>query len=65
MKEFYVTAGNIDINNMVEEVRYYVSLRPNNVGHGRFFIQYRQGKCSRQPVGINSFGSLPKRIALF
>lgn len=45
--------------------RKYASLRPKNIEHRRFFIYYDQGKCSRQVVGKNTFGQLPKKIANF
>lgn len=45
--------------------RKYVALRPANVGHRRFFLKYVKGKCTRNPVGINSFGKIPAAIARF
>ncbi|RZC31868.1 Phage integrase domain containing protein [Asbolus verrucosus] len=38
-------------------------LRPQNIGHSRFFVYYRNGKCTVLPVGINTFYSLPGKIA--
>lgn len=32
---------------------------------GRFFVGFRQGVCIRQPVGINTLASMPKKIASF
>jgi cyclophilin family peptidyl-prolyl cis-trans isomerase len=43
----------------------YAILRPNNVSTTRFFLNYRDGRCSQQVIGINSFGSMPKTVALF
>lgn len=40
----------------------YVALRPDNVQHDRFFLQYKDGKCT---VGINSFSKFPQKIARF
>lgn len=34
----------------------YISLRPKNVKCNKLFLFYRGGKCSCQPVGINTFG---------
>lgn len=45
--------------------RNYLKLRPQNIEHGRFFIFYKSGKCTSQPVGINSFAIMPKKIAEF
>ena len=64
-REFFVTSGGIEGIDMVEIIRKYVILRPLQIDHGRFFVFYKNGKCTQQPVGINTFGSLPKNIALF
>lgn len=64
-RESYVTAGDVQGIDMVQIIRRYIGLRPNNVPHGRFFIQFRNGTCSKQPVGINTFGSMPKQIATY
>ncbi|KAH0814301.1 hypothetical protein GEV33_008491 [Tenebrio molitor] len=45
--------------------RKYASLRPVNTSHDRFFLFYNNGKCTRQPVGINTFGQLPSKIAAY
>lgn len=35
-------------------------------GAGReFFLSYKNGKCTKQPIGLNKFGRMPKEIALF
>lgn len=52
----------IDLVNIVNRYR---SLRPSRTKHKRFFIGYRQGKCTVQPVGVNTFASMPKQIAEF
>jgi hypothetical protein len=36
-----------------------------NTSHDRFFLFYNNGKCTRQPVGINTFGQLPSKIAAY
>lgn len=51
--------------NFLEYFRKYAALRPNNIKHERFFLAYKNGKCSSQPVGKNTFGSLPAKIAAF
>lgn len=49
----------------MEIIRKYVRLRPLQTDHRRFFLAYRKGQCIKQPVGINTFGAIPKNIALF
>lgn len=53
---------NIEIGKLIRE---YAELRPSNASHSRFFVQYRDGKCILQPVGINTFGAIPSIIATF
>jgi integrase len=48
----------------IDLLRRYVALRPKN-SPLRFFLHYCKGKCSRQNVGINTFGAIPKKIATF
>lgn len=43
----------------------YAALRPGNVPHNRFFLQYKNGACKIQPVGKNTFGGIPKTIATY
>lgn len=42
-----------------------VDLRPNNLAERCFFFNYQNGKCARQVVGINKFGSNPSQVAEF
>lgn len=63
IREFVITQTDIEGVNSVEMIRRYMSLRPGHVHHNRFFIKYYNGRCSVQPVGINTFGIIPKRIA--
>lgn len=42
-----------------------MSLRKPNSPPDRFFVGYRNGSCTVQPVGINTFGAIPKNIATF
>lgn len=55
------------INNKawVDIVERYYKLRPPHVEHNRFFIYYINNKGTRQPVGMNTFGSMPRKIAEF
>ena len=43
----------------------YEALRPSNIETNRFFLQYIRGKCTQQVMGINKFGSMPKKIAQY
>lgn len=45
----------------------YMNLRPQNMDqiNSRFFINYLNGKCSRQVVGINKFSKFPMEIAQY
>lgn len=46
-------------------VEKYIALRPINVPHNRFFVNYQKGKCTQQPIGRNKFLGTPKLIADF
>lgn len=43
----------------------YTKLRPKHIPHKRFFINYRNGKCTVQAVGVNMFAKIPYEIAKF
>lgn len=43
----------------------YHNLRPENCKFKKFFLQYQDGKCQRQVVGINSIGNAPKKIVQY
>lgn len=43
----------------------YYALRPTNATNGRFFLFYSKGKCTCQPVEIQSFSQMSKKIAEF
>lgn len=43
----------------------YMKLRPKNISEKRFFLNYKQGKCTKQVVGINKIGGMAKDIAGF
>lgn len=46
-------------------VRRYEELRPKNVKSDQFFLSLRNGKCTQQVIGINTFGAMPKLIAKY
>lgn len=48
-----------------ELVIQYMSLRPSNVPHQRFFLNYQRQKCTIQLIKKNKFASMPKEIAKF
>jgi hypothetical protein len=50
---------------LLEIFRTYFSLRPSPIEITRFFLGFRNGKCTRQAVGINTIGGVPKKIADF
>ncbi|PSN32865.1 hypothetical protein C0J52_10303, partial [Blattella germanica] len=47
------------VGNCVALYNKYISLRPKSVKCNKLFLFYRGGKCSCQPVGINTFGKFP------
>ncbi|XP_047997099.1 uncharacterized protein LOC125234756 [Leguminivora glycinivorella] len=49
----------------VPVVKKYQRLRPKNMPTYRFFIGYRNGKCTKQVIGRNTFSALPKQIATY
>ncbi|RVE50095.1 hypothetical protein evm_005301 [Chilo suppressalis] len=64
------TKTNIDRSFVIRDeyvkiVEKYKALRPDNTKTDRFFLQYRNDKCSRQPMGINKIGGTPQQIATF
>ena len=44
-------------------VKRYETLRPKTATTTRFFKKYAKGKCTAQPIGINTFRNFPKEIA--
>lgn len=63
--ESTIPKGNEPGLNFVKIIRKYVSLRPPKVPHKRFFVSYREGKCNPQPIGVNTIGTYPQKIAKF
>lgn len=49
----------------IKLIKTYMSLRPKEIEISRFFLFYSNNKCTRQPVGIHSFGKMPCKIAKF
>lgn len=46
-------------------VRQYAALRPTGMRERRFFLAYRNNRCTVQPVGKNTIGSVPTIIARY
>lgn len=64
-RRFTITSSKSEGINFLDIYRKYAGLRPGHVGHRRFFLNYRCGKCSVQAVGINTIGKLPSLIAAY
>lgn len=48
-----------------ESVRKYMKLRPPKVKTNRFFIQYRDEKCTVQVIGKNQIATMARKVAEF
>lgn len=46
-------------------IRNYISLRPAGASNDRFFLNFRGNRCTTQPVGKNTLGSIPSQIATY
>lgn len=53
------------IGKLYQIYKKYAVLRPPDTKEERFFLNYQHRKCTRQPVGINKIGSMPKQIAQY
>lgn len=49
----------------VDICKKYIALRPKHTVNGKLFLYYRNGRCTTQPVGINTLGKIPKDIATY
>ncbi|KAJ6641549.1 hypothetical protein Bhyg_06488 [Pseudolycoriella hygida] len=65
IRQFLIEHDNDLEVNMIDTVKKYIALRPKDTPTSRFFIGYRNGKCTRQPIGINTIAKYPERIAIF
>ncbi|XP_037043342.1 uncharacterized protein LOC119079498 isoform X1 [Bradysia coprophila] len=50
---------------LVDFVRKYMRLRPIALATRRFFIQYRDNRCSAQHIGKHAIAKMPQKIAEF
>lgn len=64
-RTFTITNEMCEDVNPIELFRKYLSLRPSHTPHKYFFVFYRLGKCTIQPVGVQSFSKIPTQIANF
>jgi site-specific recombinase XerD len=46
-------------------IKRYITMRPVQISLNSLFINYKNDKCSKQPIGINTFSKLPSLIATF
>lgn len=51
--------------NYLDLIRKYRNMRPQHISHNHFFVNCRNGKCTVQRIGINSFGDMGKKLAGF
>lgn len=49
--------------NGIDLYKKYVAMRPADVPHDKFFVNFQKGKCTKQPVGIHKLESVPKQVA--
>lgn len=62
-RKFVVCDPGEDKPSYIDLYQKYKALRPKNCQHKRFFLYYKNGKCTSQNVGINTFGKMPCNIA--
>lgn len=51
--------------NLLDIYRKYATLRPKNANSRHFFLSYRNGKCTKQVIGINTLSKIPSIIAKY
>lgn len=62
---FTVTDEILETVHVLQLFRKYLALRPPHTQHKTFFINYRNGKCSTQVIGVHTFGKIPSLIAQY
>ncbi|KAI8431355.1 hypothetical protein MSG28_015894 [Choristoneura fumiferana] len=58
-RSFVIRDGLLDV------VKKYINLRPKDLEHNRFFLNYMNGKCTKQPMGRHKIAAIPKVIAAY
>lgn len=61
----YVVRRFVIDSEFYHRMKNYINLRPTGTSSNRFFLCYRNGVCTRQPIGINTFYKQPKINAKF
>lgn len=64
-REFFIFNDEDTSSNFIQLYRKYVAARPMHIDHRRFFLQYKDGKCSTKVIGKNSIGKIPTTIAKY
>lgn len=64
-RSFVIIEDKDDDMHALKLIRQYISLRPPHAQTNRFFLQYRNKKCTIQPVGKNLIGCVPAKIAKY
>lgn len=49
----------------MEPLKKYDKLRNENYDYVCFFVRFKAGKCTKQLIGINTIGNMPKLIIRF
>lgn len=62
---FVIEPGEVGNMNVLDIIRMYIALRPINLIHDRFFINYLNEKCTIQPVGIHRIAKVPQIVAKY
>lgn len=64
-RAFYIIDDKDTVFNFFPLYKKYISLRPSHTPHRRFFVYYKNGKCSTQVIGKNTLGKIPATIAKY
>uniref|UniRef100_A0A224XLN7 Tyr recombinase domain-containing protein n=1 Tax=Panstrongylus lignarius TaxID=156445 RepID=A0A224XLN7_9HEMI len=61
----FIVTNRISTINFIELYKKYISLRPSHISHQRLFINFKNSRCTVQPVGINMISKIPSKIAKY
>lgn len=65
IRQFVIDHGDDPDINLIQIFNKYAKLRPKGVPDTRFFMCYRDCKCTKQPIGLHTIAKYPQRIASF
>lgn len=65
VRYFRIEPGEVRNMSVLDIIRMYLALRPANINHDRFFINYLNEKCTVQPVGVHKIGKVPQVVAKY